>query len=292
MFQRERIVQYVMGELDEAEQLRIEEQYFADVEFLGEIQAVCGDLIDAYLTGAMPRRDRERFEKRLHAIPFLRAQVETSRALFQYAQTAATERPEPVRKQRVPFVGWWASRQSFWPRLAWGGIICGLLVGGVWYWQRTRQSITTTPSVVAQAEATPTAIIPPPTPSAPVVAAFSPDPLTKSSVPSVVASLLLSAELTRSENQLARLLIPKAKGVVRLQVELSAGAQPPYEVVLQTAQGQHLRTWRHANIVHSPMGSVVALDVPARLLPKGRYFVALKAGTAPLQKFPFSVEPR
>jgi hypothetical protein len=296
MSQQKPIVQYVMGELSEAEQLQIEEQYFADAAFLGEVQAVCADLIDAYLTGAMPVRDREQFEKRLHAIPFLREQVETSRVLLEYARTTAAERPVPVRKRRAAFAGWWASRPNFWSRLAWAGVVCGLLSVGLWYGRQSRPSEFTeaNPRVIAQSSATPVANITSSVPASPTPTPTmsSPKPVPKPPVPPVIASLLLSADVTRSESQGARLLLPASNGQVLLQLELPAAQPPSYQATLQNAQGQTLRTWRKMVAKRHRTVSVVTLKVPAHLLSRGEYRVTLTSENATSYRFPFLVEPQ
>lgn len=295
MFQHERIIRYVMGELSEAEQLHTEEQYFADAEFLGEVQAVCGELIDAYLTGRMSTRDRERFEKRLHAIPFLQAQVETSRVLLHRATAPTT--PQPALLPRVVEVGWRTRLNAFLPRLVMVGAACSLLLGGAWYWWRITSSVNpnrTPEQIIAQATATPTPTptIAPSVSATPVITATPAKPTVQPLSPPMIASILLSAEVTRGDAQLARLAIPAANGVVRLQLELPSDERRSYQVVLQTVTGQPLCTWRKAVIVHRQAVSVVELQVPAHLLPRGQYFVTLTSGTSSAYKFPFSVEPQ
>ncbi|HEX4946262.1 MAG TPA: hypothetical protein VFZ34_06355 [Blastocatellia bacterium] len=307
MSQRNRIIQYVMGEASETEQQHTEEQYFANAEFLHEIQAVSGELIDAYLNGTMSADEQARFEERLHAIPFLREQFETTRALMRFGQTSAaavTPRdhvsPAKFSNTRTP--------RLFWQRLAWVGVAGGFLMGGIWYGRQLIPFRSPEPSPPAVAQAPiPPATVPQSTPQATAAASVpssvpaSPSPTVtalprrsavKSSISPIIASLLLSANVVRGENKSAPLLLPSSNGQVRLQLELPSASQKVYQVKLQTAQEQTLRIWRNVKVIPSPQTAIVELHIPAHQLPRGEYFITLTPGTPAPFRFRFSVEPQ
>lgn len=301
MSQRKRIIQYLIGEASEQEQSLIEQQYFADAEFLNEVQSVCEEIIDDYLGDAMSIEERARFEKRLQSLPFLSEQVETARTLSHYRQVSANS--NPVRAVIAALGKGW-NMSAFWPRLAGVGVACGLLIAGIWYGRQWFQSGSPelSPNTVAQATV-PLPISPNPSaesataagvPSAPVlpsppVAKSSRSSVKKPAVLPVVASLFLSADVVRSENQLPQLSLPALDGQLRLQLELYSAERKVYQAELQTSQGRTLRTWRSVKAISSEQISIVELLIPTDQLPRGEYLITLASGTPAPYRFRFSV---
>src|SRR5512142_2012774 len=72
---------YLLGTLSEEEQVKVEDRAFADAGYLGALEAAEADLIDAYVRGELPSRDRRRFEDRFFLSPQRRSKVEFARAL-------------------------------------------------------------------------------------------------------------------------------------------------------------------------------------------------------------------
>ena len=79
------LVRYLLGGLPEDEQVRVEERAFSDREYLGIIEAVEADLIDAYVRGELSASDRQQFERRFLASRERRTKVEFARALAEVA---------------------------------------------------------------------------------------------------------------------------------------------------------------------------------------------------------------
>ena len=140
MSQQEHLVRYIMGELSESEQSQTEEQYFTDADFLRELQATCDDFVDDYLNGELSARDRERFERRLHAIPYLREKFVTSRAVLHVVNATARPQTPAAPNWRATLAAWWARPNILFPRLAMAVAVGGLLLAGVWYWLSPRQT--------------------------------------------------------------------------------------------------------------------------------------------------------
>jgi hypothetical protein len=294
MSQQERLVRYVMGELSETEQEQTEAQYFAEAEFLQEVQAVCDDLMDAYLNGELSAHDRARLEQRLHAIPFLHDQVATSRALLHFVNAAAQPPAAPRPKRRWAWAGWWGlvrERVPFPQVLAVVGVLAMLVVGR-WYGSSSR------PSEVNVAQVSPTPLVTPtaqPTSSPATPTTVSPP---KSSVPvnptaapvlPVVASLFLSAEVTRGAADLPQLRLPGTHGLALLQLELPQRERRFYQASLQTAQGQPLKSWHHLAPTRHSSASVLELKVPVGMLAAGAYQVQLSPDTNTIHQFRFRV---
>jgi hypothetical protein len=56
------LARYLLGELTEEEQVRVEERAFSDPETLAQVLAVENDLVDEYVRGELPDEARRRFE--------------------------------------------------------------------------------------------------------------------------------------------------------------------------------------------------------------------------------------
>ena len=97
---KERIIQYLLGDLPEKELSRVEDHYFDDDAFFEEMAIVEEELIDDYLSGHLAGRDREKFESSFLASPARRDRVEFSRTLI---KSLSGPRPDarPVRRESV-----------------------------------------------------------------------------------------------------------------------------------------------------------------------------------------------
>src|SRR5437868_444581 len=109
-FNQELIVKYLLGDLPEQEQARIEDRAISDHRYLRNIQAVESDLIDEYVRGGLSAHERRQFEGRFLASQERQQKVEFARALAKVApELAATD--EGVARRgvaRLP-VPWWES---------------------------------------------------------------------------------------------------------------------------------------------------------------------------------------
>lgn len=297
MFQQERIIRYVMGEMDEAEQLRIEEQYFTDAEFLSNVQAVCEELIDAYLTGSMPASDRTRFEKRLYAVPFLQEQVAISRALMQKTAASVSVKKQVTTSEHIVKDSWREKLNALFPRFALAGAMCTLLLAGVWYWWQGRVSPSNRPDqpatqIAMTSTATPVATASPTVPASPYGTARPTKAATQPlALLPVIASILLATETTRSEKQIASLGIPSSNGIVRLQLELPAEERQAFQAVLQNTQGKQLQSWPKVIPTRYETAALIELRVSAQLLAEGEYTISLSQGPTPRYQFRFAVQP-
>jgi hypothetical protein len=150
------IIQYLLGELSEAEQLALEEEYFADREKFDRIKAIENDLIEGYVCGKLSPADRERFEKCYLSSPQRREQVQFFQTLAKAVPlemspinqssfvtsnvpAQATERssaPVPIESEKA--VSWWQAISALFrgPKLAVGlSFAMALLIlalGGTW----------------------------------------------------------------------------------------------------------------------------------------------------------------
>jgi hypothetical protein len=83
----ERLIAYLLGELPEAESVRLEEQYLADETVFAELRAIEAELYDAYARNSLSPARRRLFEQKLLATPEQRWQLEFSRTLQRVPRT-------------------------------------------------------------------------------------------------------------------------------------------------------------------------------------------------------------
>ena len=100
---------YLLGEDDDDERLRIEEQYFADAEALNRMEGAEERLIEDYLADRLSPDERARFETAFLSVPHRRARVTTIRALMDAASPANRVRARKTSspgRARPAWVGW------------------------------------------------------------------------------------------------------------------------------------------------------------------------------------------
>src|SRR5437879_6594009 len=109
----ERIVPYLLGELPEAEQIKLEEEFFADEEKYQLLQAAQNDLLDAYARGRLTPAERERFERSFLASPWQRERVDLANALTSYVDRAQLEKPRALSQAVAQQPSWWQALKDF-----------------------------------------------------------------------------------------------------------------------------------------------------------------------------------
>jgi tetratricopeptide (TPR) repeat protein len=90
----ELLTRYLLGELTEAENSRLEERYFADNSLYDELGALERDLIDRYVQIDLSDYEKEQFEKHFLSTPKRQQKLNFARALNSYI-LKETERSEP-----------------------------------------------------------------------------------------------------------------------------------------------------------------------------------------------------
>lgn len=100
------IVRYLLADLPEDEQARLEDRAFSDREYLQNIEDAENDLIDDYVRGALSDAQRRQFESRFLASAERQKKVEFARALARVVPaTEAATQPEAVP--------WWEPLTTF-----------------------------------------------------------------------------------------------------------------------------------------------------------------------------------
>src|SRR5215510_10414646 len=102
------IVRYLMGDLPEDEQTRLEDRAFSDRDYMRNIVAVESDLIDEYVRGELSDSERQQFERLFLVSAERQRKVEFARALASVIPEARTEDAAQPALVLAP-TSWWNS---------------------------------------------------------------------------------------------------------------------------------------------------------------------------------------
>ena len=295
------IKDYLLGHLPESEQLKLEEEYFADPEALTAFWADSNDLIDAYLTGKLSQSDQLKFGQRLIQLPAIREKVETDRALLQtlgiFPKTIANQSSQRITiSPRWSLSQWWAELNF--PVAAMAVLIMSLMLGAIWYSLKPKEIQLANREAIHQEAPSPL-----PEPSVPdnshviVPKTSIPHSAPKVTPPSsiknppvpVITSFLLSAEIMRGQEMAPILSVAANVTTVRLQLELNSETPEKLRAVLQTDQGVNVKIWDSLPLTSQKSTSVVTLNLPAASLTNASYVIKL-SNTVPPQEYRFKIQ--
>ena len=104
---KEKIVNYLLGELSEAEQIKLEQQFLADEDTFDLLRAVEHDLIVDYVRGKLTQHQRTQFETLFLHDPARREQIQAAQLLVEYVDQKFPPQaiePEPESSSRPGLV--------------------------------------------------------------------------------------------------------------------------------------------------------------------------------------------
>jgi hypothetical protein len=280
------IARYLLGELPEAEQTKLEEQAFSDSDYLQQVRAVEKDLMDEYARGELSGPEREAFEQRFFASAHRRRQIEFARALMQ----VAGESPARESSARAS-TSWWDSLFLFGRglspalRFALAALALFMVIGGVWLFRESTRSRREQAQIQPPSEATPRGQQNAPFKSAAEQRVQNEPPATPSPAnrlegrqtpPPLVASLLLLPGTSRGSEGHPQLSIAPATSTVQLRVVLESGDEyKTYGLQLRTVSGKVVRSQTGLTAHAGPVGRAVRLTLPASLFITGDYELTL-----------------
>jgi len=248
-----RMTRYLLGEMGEEEQLRLEEELFLDEDGYQQLLAVEDELRYEYAQGGLTRQQRKAFETRFLTNAEQRKKVAVAGEVLAKVREVGREQA-PARQEQK----WW---QSITPafRLAFSAAAMALLTVGSWSVYRTVQlndRLQSKERQLAQERERSAGL-------ANQLAQVKPAPM---------LGFLLAPGLVRDAEGQKPLRIPADAGSVRLQLDLKKkGPYPSYRIEIQTLDGTR---------VSSQQSTEPVIEVPARALPADDYVVALKGVTA------------
>ncbi len=295
------IFRYLLGDLPEAEQLALEQEFFAEGGKLEQIWALENQLLDRYVRGGLTPLERNLFEINYLASPVHRQRLAFAETLVQAADSGKDERAGDFEKPHS--VTWWtAFLGSFRGNLVQGGLAAALLLlvaGGFWLFtesarlreqlnqlkderaseQRRTQELETEIAkerekrdrLAAELESL-----------RQKQSEFLNQPALQTPSNQVehhsVASFFLSPLNLRSEGETQQLKIPKETTEVRLQMKIQEPEARNFRVSLRTVEGAVV--WSgSAGFARAPenRGTTIAVRIPVNKFSVNEYILTLSA---------------
>jgi hypothetical protein len=294
------MIRYLLGELTEEEQARLEERLFADDEFYEHLQALKAELADDYARGELAEGERARFEER-----FLTSPQGRERAAFAAAMTVAL--PEvraaaaatPVTAS-AKTISWWQSWRAFLQarslalQFSLAAAVLVLALGGLWLALETRRLHAEVAQARAEREAAERQQQGLEQQTAQhrarndeLAAQLEREQAERKRLqeelaqsparPSAFLSFVLVPGLVRGTDEPAKLIIPRAAQEIRLQLDLNGDDQyRSFRAEARTARGNLV--WSQDGLMArtTDAGKAVFLNLPASVLTNGEYELTLK----------------
>jgi hypothetical protein len=283
------IIRYLLGQLTEDDETRVEDRVFADRDLLQTVRAVERDLIDEYARGELSESERKQFEHRFVNPPARRERIEFARV---FAEAIDEEAPANILHQEVaaasaptgrgPLAFW---RISGWPRYAFAALALLAVLGCAWLVFRSLRS-----GPVAQQQPGTERPAPEPggshdqlpqtggTPEQRLNAQASPSkgPRERPHSQSSIVALALSAGVARSSENLPELVIRQGTTAVQLRLGIdSEETYTDFRADLKTSSGRPIQNQGALKAQSTPAGKVVIWQVPSAVLNDGEYELAL-----------------
>jgi anti-sigma factor RsiW len=296
------IARYLLGELPEEEQVRVEDRFFTDDEYFELLSAVEYDLIDDYVNGELTERERQQFEKHFLASPKRRQQVEYAKALMKSASATEVMEMALPSEGRRESVSWWQSvLASLRPRspLAAFSLAATLVVGIGFVWlvvetgrlrnqlgqlQEERSTLQQQEQEFQQQVAQQRQR------SDELAKQLDQERIERNRLERELAGLrqprssflsfILTPGLARSIEGAKKLVIPSGTDSIQLQLDLDRQDEyRSYRAELRTADGDEVWSQDMLRARPTDQGQAVFLTVPARLLASGDYLLTLSGLT-------------
>ncbi len=290
------INRYLLGEMSEAEQTALEQNYFADSQLFAQVVEAEQDLVDQYARGQLAPETRQRFEEHYLAHPKRRERADFAHALTTHVHLPYSIADPPSSRAESWWSRLWVSISG--PRLGWAlSLVVLLLIGGlVWFAiqaRRLHQELARTEAERAQQEEqrrdlqrqiegeraranglasqldqlrSAQQAHPAPTPPGQSAPTF--------------AALILNVAGVRGADTgpAATLSIPSGTEQARIQLNLRANEYKTYSIVIQTADGKQVFK-RDGLQSQNKKRASLAVTVPANRFSGGDYILTLKGVT-------------
>src|SRR5262245_4062500 len=302
--QEDLIKRYLLGELSETEQIKLEDEYFVDESKYDRLCKVEDELLDAAARGSLSEDDRERFERSYLTNPGRRRRVMFAKALAQVvdenraANRDALQTAAEMNGRSDTGLSWLShlARAPRGLRLALSTTAALLIVlGGMWLVIETsrlrarlaealregeaqRRQEQTQSRQIADLEAQSRQLaeergrLQAQLQAANEKASPSPAP--------VIFALSLRAFRDPGGQEPRALIIPRGAEEARLRINLTEHTFPGYQVILLTTDGREVFAIKGISPQATRNGYVLIVNVPARNLASGDNIIALSGISA------------
>jgi len=288
--QDELLARYLLGQLPEAEETRLEVEYLADAECQERLAVVENELVDAYVRDQLARGERQQLEERFLASPRGRQKLELARSLRALAAQARATPKAKIRRVPRRWLGFAAAAAM--------AALLALVALERGPWRRPREALRADGPAQPQPPTLPTVAEQPRTPPAPGPAAPAPGPPAPAPGPPAPAQPMLAFAVlkpgtTRDLSALKRVHIPEGATELTLELDLDSDRHAAYRVELLGAGEQVL--WRAHGLKSRRArggGRAILVQLPVTLLHHAEYTLVLSADEAdatPTAEFSFAI---
>lgn len=295
--QKEIMVRYLLGDLDEGAQASLESEYFSDPHTFEKLVGVENELVDNYARGRLSAPMRRRFEEY-----YLAHSERKERAGFAVALAARLDDRRASEQESINASSWWSQLKALLvvhrSALTYAATLgCLILIAGgfilIMQIRRHREELAQSQNVRAEEEKRERELerlrIEPQS-QAKGVAASTPAPETRPSpteVPSppgthsVVLALTISGARGPGSLSPPTLVIPRDTQVVHLRLTLKDNDNDyvAYRAVLQPVGSSPILTRERLRAVPNTSGASVSLSLSPSLLSSGDYMLTLRGVT-------------
>jgi hypothetical protein len=267
---------YMLGELDQEEQQRLEREIMTDNHTFEQLSVAEDELVEEYLEGSLSAREREKFEKHFLSTPERRQELKLAKALRRYVAEKKSE-------SKVPF---WESLQALlrtqpaFLKHALSAVLVLAVVGGAWSARQARRSSQEIAQIRDQQATSQEQM----------------QDLQRQLGDQRSRNLQLAEELQRQEEQRSKTgltavprpslvslalslgrvrdtgspktpVLPLSASPIPLQLQLSENLYPSYRAVLQDAKGSEVWILNQLRAQRSGADIVVVFTLPTELPP-------------------------
>jgi hypothetical protein len=293
------IRRYLLGELAEADQTALEQEFLIDRGKFDQAWAVENELVDSYVRGEMSRADRERFESHYLASPLHRERVAIAESFLTNIDQAVGETVEVREKE--PAVPWRRRFPLYSRRRVFGvALVMALLLtfGVIWsYIERVRltgqianvqEEAQTERAFLKQRERDLASrnqelekeIADVSQRIEQLKAELGQLRWLRQAATPTVLSFLLRPALVRSEKAPPLPTIPLLTGKANLLMELGSADYANHQAILQTVGGREILRRRTGKVKFGKDRAFATLPLKAGELTKGDYILILFGQTS------------
>ena len=277
--QREKALQYLLGELPERNAVEFEQQCFADDNLFEETCALEDDLLDSYVRGELSQAQRHQFEKGYLVSPARQSNLEFSRLLTDHISAVkpgvanANQKPAPAFLFFQP-----------WPRrLAWTALVA-LSIAGVSCFMVANRRLSHEVDFMSarqaefqyQEQSLHQEIL-----QLQTMLHLSAVSQGKMPGPKVI-SLFLAPGSARSGGDTGKIVIASMMPLVQVHLYLEHDEYSSYRALLEDGNGRPI--WESRNELKSHAGAqksrIVTIRMSSSILPSGDYLIKLKGKAA------------
>lgn len=253
--------QFLLGYLSEAERETMEER-LAEPDYLELVFKTENDLMEDYIDNQLSEDERRRFEKYVLTNERQVSQLNLSRKLRAIARVHAAANSPPVVPEIIPAISNSKKSPDDWGfKILIAAVVLLAICATaalIFWWNRSSQPSLSDELIRLNTQQT-----------------LSTEAINKGFIIGP-----LKEGLGREDQENKKYSIPKAEKIVQLRLQIGAAPYSTFQAVLQTADGNQIRTLSDLKARNINSENVVLVYLPANVLTRGDYQIRL-SGLAP-----------